>query len=137
MSELRLIPGDLAADAPPMALAGRYLRMRREAARVAGLLVGLALANHHRELAAAGRYALAEEGALLLSEAELLVVAGFFPFRREVYLNLAAGLPIGTILCRGCGCSWDDACIERLHGVCAWVIGDATLCTRCEREGRG
>jgi len=33
--------------------------------------------------------------------------------------------------CRSCGCTEDDAC----PGGCIWANAEATLCSRCSREG--
>lgn len=38
-------------------------------------------------------------------------------------------------ICRGCGCTQNDACDDLGQG-CAWVPGDPNLCTVCERNER-
>lgn len=33
--------------------------------------------------------------------------------------------------CRICGCTWDNACIDEIHGPCWWVDEVETTCSHC------
>jgi len=39
-------------------------------------------------------------------------------------------------VCRGCGCTDDEACFdEATGGACYWIDPECTLCSRCARHG--
>jgi len=63
---------------------------------------------------------------------------GAFPFDPHVLIHLIAIHAGGPVtppqLCRACGCSWNDACLDDHDQGCAWSAGDPTLCTACERN---
>jgi hypothetical protein len=76
--------------------------------------------------------AAAERDERPLIDAGLEQFRPIFAFDPFVYRCLRDGIPAGRI-CRGCGCSWNDACMLS-HGPCAWEAprGDGEdRCTRC------
>jgi hypothetical protein len=140
---------------PPAAAAiapGRYLQLRRT---TAGLTIDQ-LANlfcSDSELTVKGKAARAAEvrNAIQLLEADSPVLTrsyrdtlvgrlrAFFRFDAAVYATLQAyRIHPGTTvpkICRGCGCTWDDACQHKVYGNCAWSetpAGQPPLCTHCE-----
>ncbi|MEA3042999.1 MAG: hypothetical protein QOH47_837 [Sphingomonadales bacterium] len=126
---------------------GRYLRLRREAA-------GLTLQHVAIILVPAGRKTAAEDRAIFRRdvanlEADQLgggnqvglvdLLSSIFSFDSAIYWLLVgraadpdSEVPVPQI-CRGCGCTWNDACIDGARG-CAWSADDPTLCTVCERK---
>ncbi|MCQ9212378.1 MULTISPECIES: hypothetical protein [unclassified Streptococcus] len=36
-----------------------------------------------------------------------------------------------TGICRRCGCTWNTACIDEIHGACWWMDKNRTLCSHC------
>ncbi|TFU96609.1 paraquat-inducible protein A [Streptococcus cuniculi] len=36
-----------------------------------------------------------------------------------------------TGICRRCGCTWNTACIDEIHGACWWIDEGETLCSHC------
>lgn len=127
---------------------GTYLMKRRQAAglsleEVALHLLALPVAmtgyGRLHLTALAGRLALLEADRDVLSPAQAKLVRSAFSFDDDIYEQLVArhfagedcGLPEPR-LCRGCGCSWHDACVTA-GGPCAWSLDDPSLCTACER----
>lgn len=101
---------------------GRYLRLRRQAARL-----------RLDQLPIPGTAALAiERDARLPWFEEIGALSGAFNFSISVLGELARGANPG--LCRCCGCSQFDACVEQIaigvRAPCAWVQED--LCSACD-----
>lgn len=75
------------------------------------------------------------------------MLARLIPLDIQIYdalvgLLLGVDVPVPQI-CRECGCSWNNPCIERVEsGIpgcfaqhsCAWSATDPNLCTACERK---
>lgn len=116
-------PPQLPPDAP--ITAGRYLRLRREAAgrSIPDVAKIYELQNFRFDQSA---WARAEQDETPLNETTLRKVVTAFPFDRRVYDNLVLDLPPGRI-CRGCGCTWNDPCSSG----CAWTSADQDICTAC------
>lgn len=114
---------------------GTYLRLRREAA--GRTLRETALIYAHTQAGATvAEMTLrdAERDAVLLGEPSLRRLQFAFHFDAFVYLSLAGeDLPVPPI-CRGCGCTWADACSSRVFGPCAWADAEQTICTACVRK---
>lgn len=112
--------------------AGAYLRKRREAAKlsIAEIAAGCALPINREGFAMLLERVEADDD--VLGDVSLERVSGAMRIDPSVYMNLAAGLPAGTTLCRECCCSWNDACTSR-SGNCSWAEPD--LCSRCAGEG--
>ena len=124
---------------------GAYLRKRREAAGLGIPVVAIELArlpmarripNVVQLAELAGRIERAETGAEPLTRPQAELLRAVYPFEPEIYLRLIAfvanpaiALPVPS-LCRECGCSWHDACVDE-HGPCAWADESESLCTAC------
>jgi hypothetical protein len=125
---------------------GTYLRKRREAAgldlhQVAATLAVLPWAvrpaSTEDVVLLEKRLILAECGTHDLTPEQALLLRSVFRFDAEVYERLflchhagrANGLPRPDV-CRGCGCSWHDACEDAGVG-CHWSAADPTLCSAC------
>lgn len=121
---------------------GRYMRLRREAA-------GLTIDDVAKLLAdtpsgAAGFKVLIEalERNDPMSGSELTLLdqladARIFRFDPAIYYMLVgrradpeSALPLPG-LCRSCGCTWNDACVDDARGPCSWADAEATLCSHC------
>ncbi|MCC2976224.1 hypothetical protein LK533_05995 [Sphingomonas sp. PL-96] len=126
------VPVKVARPAP--FTAGDYLCLRRQAA-------GLTIAQVVGRLSfgpsplAEKLIAAAERNDRPLTDNGLEQLFAIFQFDPFVYRCLRDGIPSGRI-CRGCGCSWNDACI--VGGIpCSWTgrRGDGEdCCTRCTGE---
>jgi hypothetical protein len=155
MSEIHAAPPDL-GSAPEALTPGSYLKLRREAAALTIQHVVLALVPATRRSAAEdradlrNRIMLLEEDALHRPACPSLVdkLGTVFSFVPGIYWLLLAHHddPGGWIgrpprICRGCGCSQHDACIEPVRDrgeaerACAWSARDSGLCTACEQLG--
>ncbi len=63
-------------------------------------------------------------------------IAAVIPFDTAVYYQLANAKPQRhPRVCRGCGCSQQDACEHEHLGACAWST--TTSCTHCDPKGEG
>lgn len=154
--DLREAPAGMTAGAaasspaPKPMTSGTYLRMRREAAKLTIQHVVLYLVPPTRRHADAeradlrNRLALIEGDALVACARHELVdrLGPVFSFDQGIYwllvgieANPERKVPVPQI-CRGCACTGHDACSDDGQG-CAWVAGDPTLCTACEKAGRG
>jgi hypothetical protein len=133
----------IGATPPPLAAltAGRYLRLRREAAGLSVAVVARALG-----ITPGARARIRND--LLSLEADQLddrewLIAGLrilFPFDCGTYFALiaraakpGAGRPVPQV-CRGCACSLHDPCQHDRFGPCAWLPNDPTLCDACARR---
>lgn len=100
---------------------GRYLRLRRRAAR---------LGIDDTPLAGLSVLAI-EVGGRAPTDIELWALRCAFAFDVGVLVAIARG--IVPQLCRTCGCSESDACVEQISAraaaTCAWAEHD--LCTAC------
>jgi hypothetical protein len=121
---------------------GRYMRLRREAARltvdqVAAFVGGTP--SDARDLAEL-LHRLERNEPMAGAELELvdrLAGARVFRFDLGIYMMLVGrradphgDLPLPGI-CRTCGCSWNDPCSDGMGEGCGWANSDATLCTMC------
>jgi hypothetical protein len=135
----------------PLLQPGAYLRMRREAA---GLTIGEAAERMVQSDYAQRSVSLwdlrllracltaIEADTTVLTTHQMSVFLAAFRFDPFVYSQLALAKMVGPGLafehieapqiCRGCGCTEHDAC-RGFGGPCAWVPGDRTLCTACQR----
>ncbi|EPU42862.1 MULTISPECIES: hypothetical protein [Streptococcus] len=34
-------------------------------------------------------------------------------------------------ICKQCGCTWNTACVDEIHGACWWMDKGETLCSHC------
>lgn len=136
---------------PPVMRPGAYIQMRRLSAGFTIEEVALALAQFGADtrpeavrdgLALTARAVRAVEQDLAVPDGRLLARLGnLFRFDLRVYDELAAilvdphaDLP-RPMVCRGCGCSWHDACSRPGYDACAWADtpdGEAPLCTHCQ-----
>lgn len=129
-------PDSVSRIMPP----GTYLRLRRqaagltiaEAARAAGFHpVGAAWFADELEDLEQGTY----PGSAIIA---VRTLSGAFPFDYAVWEALAehaadpaSELPV-PLICTGCGCSWNDPCMDRDHGPCSWRTDFVTPATaRC------
>lgn len=121
----------VAARAPMTPAA--YLRLRREDARLTIAQVAERLPTRHVDagLAASVIRTLETPGARARHRATLDALRTVFPFDIDVYRQLCEEpAERHPQICRGCGCSTYDACVEADgHTCCAWAL--PTLCTRC------
>jgi hypothetical protein len=131
-----------AAPATDELTPGRYMRLRREAA---GLSIDDVAARLSGTTSGAAGYRVLVEALERndpMSGAELTLIddladARIFSFDPAIYYMLvgrraepgAAPLPG---ICRSCGCTWNDACVDDERGPCAWANADATLCSHCQ-----
>lgn len=118
-----ITPGAPSTTAAPQAITpGAYLRLRRQAA---GLMAGELPLDELSVVAIEGDHRPP-------TDIELNALAWSFRFDLVVLGGLARG--IISRLCRVCGCSEYDACIEqisvRASAPCAWV--EADLCSACD-----
>lgn len=132
-----------AAVAEPAMRPGEYLRLRRIAAGLTNGHISIALRPAQLRNVADLRSELKRE--LILLEADQLlgtrsldlvdILARVYSFDPSVYHLLVARQrdpacrePLPQI-CRGCGCTENDACVDRLRGPCGWARPE--LCTHC------
>jgi hypothetical protein len=126
---------------------GRYMRLRREAAGLTIQHIAIVLVPASRRHADDDRAGVRRKMALLETDqlqgaAQIGLIdqlRSVFSFSDAVYWLLVgraadpeSEVPIPQI-CRGCGCTWTDACQDGTHG-CAWSPGDPNLCTVCARK---
>lgn len=115
--------------AAPEITAGAYLRLRREAAGLSRREVAAMIFSDPVGVPAViAVIEEAETDAIILGDFDLARLSAAFLFVPGIYRCLVDGLPASDI-CRGCGCSWTDAC----PGGCAWADASRTLCTTCLR----
>jgi transcriptional regulator with XRE-family HTH domain len=107
--------------------AGQYLRKRREAAGLSIDEVAAGCAMPATRDAFAARLARIEGDDVTTSDITLAMLRSTFRFDRQIYHNLAAGLPAGTTLCRRCAYAWTDDAAGRPPTY--WPEPD--LCARC------
>lgn len=118
---------------------GTYLRQRREAAGLSLEAVALDVGTdpawpaHER---AAWLQLIEADGAPIGDDViRALVRVKPFMFSPTVLLCLDAihrgEQRDAPQICRGCGCTWTDPCIDAAGVCCAWVADDPTLCTSC------
>lgn len=121
-----------ALDRSPMTPA-RYLQLRREAAGLSIAQVAARLPTRHvdADMAASVIRTLETPGARARHRATLDALRTVFPFDIDVYRQLCEEpAERHPMICRGCGCSTHDACVEADgHTCCLWAV--PTLCTRC------
>lgn len=103
--------------APTAITPGAYLQLRRQAA---GLMVGEVAIDELAVVAIEGDHRPP-------TEMELQVLAWAFRFSMTVLIGLARG--ITARLCRTCGCSEFDPCMDDDNYGCSWVESD--LCSAC------
>lgn len=119
-------------DPPPMTPSA-YLRLRREAAGLTIAQVAARLPTTHidADMAASVIRSLETPGARARHRATLAALRTVFAFDIDIYQQLATEPAARhSQICRGCGCSTDDACVEADgHTCCGWAL--PTLCTRC------
>jgi hypothetical protein len=154
MIALRAAPA--APPLPPPAasvmLPGRYLQLRRKAAGLsidqlatlfsdASELSPKAKAARAAEVRNAIQLLEADSPALTTPSRDMLVgrLRSFFRFDAAVYATLQSYRihPATTVqkICRGCGCTWHDACQHEHYGNCAWAetpANEPPICTHCE-----
>lgn len=121
---------------------GTYLRLRREAAGVTREAVAIALAAGQTRLqdAALLRVEQIEADLVFATAREIPLMRAVFRFDSQVLDQLAdihffrADLPHPR-LCRVCGCSELDACLDhRRSTACHWI--DLDLCSGCVTQSR-
>jgi len=116
----------------PALTSGAYLKLRREAAgkTIADVAFVITYPGPTRDRWSA-LLAQAEENKLSLDREQLEVLRQAFPFDPFIYECLRDEVPAGRI-CRGCGCSWNDACVGS-STTCAWSSSDPDICSHCTR----
>ena len=76
---------------------------------------------------------LEKSGSLATDRATLTAIASLFPFDPAVYHQLAKAPNHHPRICRSCGCSGHDPCIDDDHArhdaVCRWIT--PALCSHC------
>lgn len=117
-----------------------YLRLRREAAGLSIRHVAGMLAREADQVATALDlvHALETPGNTARRRETLESLRDVFAFDIDVYHQLAdEPADRHPAVCRGCGCSEWDGCMDGDHGACSWAT--PTACTRClpdvEAEG--
>lgn len=123
-----------AGTAPGPLTAGRYLKLRRQAAflSVDQVAERLAPAERDRADAAALVRMLETDGARARHDGTLAVLGRIFRFDIAVYRQLC-DTPVDRhpMICRGCGCSKDDPCLaEGSAWDCCHFVSPFE-CTRC------
>lgn len=121
-----------ALDQSPMTPA-RYLQLRREAAGLSILQIAEHLASKPGDvsLALSVIRSLEQPGIRARHRSTLDSLRRAFPFDIDVYRQLCEEpAERHPQICRGCGCSTYDACVEADgYTCCLWAV--PTLCTRC------
>lgn len=112
---------------------GAYLRVRRQAAGLSldDVAVRLAVEPAYPAMSRAEWLAAMEEDIAPVAPDTARALRQVFAFDLIVLDRIANGMPVE--ICRGCACSWYDAC-ETKHGGCYWVEVD--LCSVCAAEAK-
>lgn len=101
---------------------GSYLKLRREAAGIA--LDGTSLDS--------ASVVAIENGLRFPTDIEIQALSWAFPFDMVVLAGLARG--IVDRICRACGCTELDACLDKGGHGCSWVEND--FCSSCAERAR-
>lgn len=113
--------------------AGAYLRLRREASGLSVHDVAVACTSSPVGIPAAiAAIEEAEQDRADLQWADLRRLRQIFSLEPNIYLAIAQGLSVGGV-CRGCGCSEEDACQDGRTG-CAWTDATRSFCTACREK---
>lgn len=119
---------------------GRYLQMRRHASglTIDFLALGLETAPPVSHRSRVELLAAIEADVQPITPGIAILLHQLFrfdPHVLDVLLLRAAGQAVNVPqICRGCGCTWFDACATSLGG-CAWSQQDPSLCTACVAAG--
>lgn len=114
---------------------GAYLKQRRSAAGLSAIEVASQVATEPRqpEHLRADWIEQIEADVVPASFNTIVALRNVYAFDLEVLAMLAAiamGLPqLAPELCRICGCSWEDPCIDEHQTGCSWV--EPGLCSAC------
>ncbi|MEG3182101.1 hypothetical protein [Sphingomonas sp. LT1P40] len=109
-----------------------YVRLRRQAAGldIAQTAARLCVAGDDQAAVRAIVRMLERPGVIARERSTIAKLVRAFPIDAEVYHQLATEpAESHPRICRGCGCSQDDACQQAEHGPCNWAGPE--ICTRC------
>jgi hypothetical protein len=114
--------------------AGVYLRLRRQAAGLTPDALGLRMSPTGNWARFNARAIEALEGDAWIPNQSFIDRLGrALPFDRYVFRQLLNHLEPTLPICRQCGCSEHDACVDETYGPCAWTSPARDLCTHCQR----
>lgn len=123
-------------EATPPMTPGTYMRLRRQYAGLSIETLARAIAvNADISSQLTEMLKQAEEDSIPIGSPGSARIQKIIGFDAEIYDRLVAirfghNLPIPQI-CKSCGCSWNDPCIDAETGPCSWSDHDSNQCTCC------
>jgi len=104
---------------------GEYLKKRREAA---GLTIEQLCTNGPGKAAAIAMMSDLEAGLIEATENHIYQLWQIIAFCPDTAMAILKGKDVR--ICKSCGCSWKDACVDEHGHTCHWVAMDR--CSHCD-----